>query len=230
MYEPVYRKQLFDGAMEVTVYGTSRNWSLAGDSAHEMEEKNPGIRDAIADVIDTHGIKRALSPRPTFNAQIVTSDDLTDQRLPRLFRGADADGVLLDRPGDAYLLASADCPTVALYSRHYGAVGLHCGRDCLVDRRAIDGIEPRQYESVFKHSFLGFEEGRAETFRAFIAAGIGPDSFQHLTTETMLDEGQVVPNPYCATNRKLIDYLSTRWPHCFSWTDMERPIVGNTLL
>lgn len=133
--QPVYKVDLFDGKVTVIVFGASRNWNYAGSSKEEMETKNPGITDAIMAAMQEHGIERAFVPKPAFNARVANAEDLKIELLPGFFRGVDADGVILTKPGDAYLLASADCLTTALFDGRTSAVAaLHCGRDALIDR------------------------------------------------------------------------------------------------
>lgn len=150
--QPVYKVDLFDGKVTVIVFGASRNWNYAGSSKEEMEAKNPGITDAIMAAMQEYGIERAFVPKPAFNAQVATEKDLKIELIPNFFRGADADGVIMTKPGDAYFLASADCLTTALFDGRTGAVAaLHCGRDALIDRKWINedkGELKREFSSV----------------------------------------------------------------------------------
>lgn len=226
MYKPVYSRQLFGGRVEITVYGACRDWNFAGDSVEEMETKNPGIVEAIAWVMGKHRIKRALVPKPAFNAKIAQARDLTVERLPGFWRGMDADGAVLDEPGDAYLLASADCLTTVLYSpaEHY-ALGLHCGRDALVDRKALLGVMERGFASVIDCAV--YSVGHIEQFKAFLAAGIGPSSFTHPTTVTLKEpDGAEVANPYRVVNQRLIDHLQLDWELMLP-PEYPRPIVAD---
>ena len=151
--KPVYIRDLFGGKVTVIVFGAPVNWNYAGTSREDMEAKNPGITAILEEVMRKYGIKRALVPKPAFNAKVVTDADLPNELLPNFFRGADADGVLLEKSGDAYFLASADCLAAAIFdSRTNSVVALHCGRDALMDRKRINEGEAvkREHESVIR--------------------------------------------------------------------------------
>jgi len=147
--KPVYEQKLFCGKATMIVFGAPFDWNYAGANREEMEAKNPGISLALEEVMHTYDIRRALVPKPAFNAKVATANDLKIELLPGFFRGMDADGVLLTEPGDAYFLASADCLTTALFDVRMNAVAaLHCGRDALIDRKFIDHMPKRDHTSV----------------------------------------------------------------------------------
>ncbi len=112
--QPVYRRELFNGRVSVAVYGATRNWNYAGENAEAVEAGNPGITPALRFLMGYNGVVRGLVPKPAFNALVVGPEALASERLPGFFRGADADGVMLETHGDAYLLASADCLTAGI--------------------------------------------------------------------------------------------------------------------
>lgn len=205
---PVYQRPLFNGRASLIVYGAPTNWRFAGKTSAEMDVNNPGVTALINGLMERHAVKRAFAPAPAFNAEVVTDKDLHEEILPGFFRGANADGVILTKPGDAYFLASADCLTTAVYDRFSGFVaGLHCGRDALIDRKRLrDGENARKcvqrkystvidagvfllmmmhlYSSSGKPRYdsllLPKKEGtNLDRFDAFLAAGIRPDSFAH---------------------------------------------------
>ncbi|MBI4713997.1 laccase domain-containing protein, partial [Candidatus Uhrbacteria bacterium] len=194
--------------------GTSRNWNYAGATLEEMEKKNPFITSAIAEVITEHAIRRALVPKPALKAYVVKAEDLTTELLPGFFRGADADGVLLEHSGDAYFLASADCPTTVIYdSSQHKVLGLHCGRDALIDRGLIEGSAARQHNSVIDAGLLKICEAPRK-LKVFIAAGIGPRAFDHPTTAFVLGpDGTMQVNPFAERNYRLIEYLRQRYDY-----------------
>lgn len=229
--KPVYVRKLFDGKVTLIVFGAPFNWNYAGTSREDMEAKNPGITAALEEVMREYGIKCALVPKPAFNAKVVTDADLPNELLPNFFRGADADGVILEKPGDAYLLASADCLATAIWDPRMGILAaLHCGRDALVDRNRLNKSEgaKRTDESVIGTAMkmldsamraklqgdgseapneMGWLTGSDEQnesqindhnlLRAFLAAGIRPEEFDHPT----------VDHAYAVPNKAMIDYL-----------------------
>ena len=209
--EPVYVRDLFGGKVTIIVFGAPFNWNYAGASREEMEAKNPGITAALEEVMRKYNIRRALVPKPAFNAKVVTDVDLPNELLPTFFRGADADGVILERSGDAYFLASADCVAVALFDPQTGiAAGLHCGRNAVIDRACLDsdGETRREHESVIHAAVqaldriafdLPEESLLTETFdiQAFLAAGIRPETFDHPTKDPK----------YGTANQRMVDHL-----------------------
>lgn len=217
--QPVYKQKLFDGAATIAVYGTSRNWNFAGASRAEMEAKNPGIADAISAVMGEMGVIRAFVPKPTFNARVVLRYHLEVEVLPFFYRGQDADGVLLTHSDDAYFLASADCLAAIVYDPCTNElVGLHCGRDALIDRNKINGGDPREFASVIdaginkilvsRASKLGSAFYDTSSLRVFLAAGIGPEVFIHPTTKMVMGaDGTLVGNAYADANARMIDFL-----------------------
>jgi len=225
---PVYVRDLFGGKATVIVFGAPFNWNYAGSSREEMEAKNPGISGVIEDVMREFEIKRAFVPKPAFNAKVVTESDLTVELLPGFFRGADADGVILTKPGDAYFLASADCLAATVYDDRTGFIAaLHCGRDALIDRAKINGdtARVREHESVIYAACKYFEDAiinhqvhdlhgwhdetgwdpelaPRERFEVFLAAGIRAETFDHPT----------VNHPYADVNTRMIAYLQKACP------------------
>lgn len=209
IYPPVYRRVLW-GAVEVTVYGTCRDWNFSGENHSEMEFRNPWISSAIAQVIAEHDIKRALAPKPAFNGQVVRAGDLKTAILAGFFRGADADGVLLEQSGEAFLVASADCPTVIVYEvgRHR-ALCMHCGLDALVDRGAIEGKRSRHFQSVIDAGTSMMPTVSSGREHAFIAAGIDWIMFDHQTSDLITGpDGDKIENTRAQENKRLIEYLA----------------------
>jgi len=211
--QPVYKRKVCRGGVEVSVYGAQRNWNFAGETKETIEAGNHGITKALAFVIDDCEVMDALVPKPAFNAKVVESKDLSDERLPSFFRGADADGVLLDTRRQAYFLASADCLTTVLYDvTPHRAIAMHCGRDALIDRGALSGKPARQFASVIDAGMQRIIEGgwsKSMLLGVYLAAGIGPATFTHPTTPTMFDgAGNSVPNTYREANATLISFLT----------------------
>lgn len=212
MVSSEFSRSICDRAVRVSAYGTSRNWSFAGEDAHEIESKNPGITEDLRRVLESHNVVRALSPKPVFSASVAVPDQLTSERLPNVFRGADADGVVLEKPGDAYLLTSADCLCTILRDPQRGTtIATHCGRDALIDRGFLEGKPPRERHSIIDAAMdvmvaRGWEQGNR--LDAFLTVGIGPVQFTHFTTPTVWNaQGKEEMNPHVKVNRSLISFL-----------------------
>ena len=215
MQRPVYKRRLFEGRVEVAVYGAGRNWNFAGETGEAIEAGNPGITFDLGFVMGDNRVTRALVPKPAFNAVLVAPDMLTSERLPRFFRGLDADGVVLTDHGDAYALASADCLAAVLFDPSTGCViAMHCGRNALVDRDALNGKLPRVFPSIVDAGICHMVNMGANLSRlqVFLAAGIGPDSFTHPTTAAIIGaDGSEKPNIYHSANETLIGFLERKY-------------------
>lgn len=222
--KPVYVRDLFDGKVTIIVFGAPFNWNYAGASREEMEAKNPGIAGALEEVMHEYGIKRALVPKPAFNARVVTDADLQNELLPNFFRGVDADGVILRTPGDAYFLASADCVATIIddpSTQHVAA--LHCGRDATIDRKLIDdgahakrkhgsvidaAMEKLQWLRIQHESLPVYgEPAKDRSLRAFLAAGIRPETFTHPTWKAPIFAGTGTAPPDSVRNMRMIEHL-----------------------
>lgn len=230
LHQAVYQRSLWDGAVDVIVYGATRDWRFAGITREEVEASNPGVTGDVLDILHTFGIRRALMPKPAFNARVVDAADLPTEVVPGVFRGTDADGVFIQRSGDAYLLGSADCLTAVVYDPYrQQLLGLHCGRDALVDRGRLKGGPARQHESVVNAGIQQLAihgNFRPWAWKVFLAAGIGPDSFTHPTTETVPDsDGNPVENKYCEVNRALMRRLEQFDASVGYREELERSVV-----
>jgi copper oxidase (laccase) domain-containing protein len=182
------------------------NWSLKGDTPEEAEANNPGILAKIAQLAEECGC-RIFAPVPTtFTAEICRKEDLADEWLRGvLYRGKYADGVALDKMGDAFGLASADCLTAVMRDPKSGlVVAAHAGRDSLVDRRVIRGGRARRHDSVI-HSmvtpFIAHPCATKTDLRAFLACGIGARNFGHEWNHPV----------HGRDNRRLVNNLVSRY-------------------
>ncbi|MBI5370278.1 laccase domain-containing protein [Candidatus Uhrbacteria bacterium] len=234
MKSPAYVKGLWHGDVLVAVFGTVRNWNFAGETPEAIEANNPGVSADIAEVMDQLEIHRALVPRPAFHAMVCEPSQLTVERLPRFFRGVDADGVLLTESGDAYILASADCLTTVVYDCYqHTLVALHCGRNALIDRERLAGKPPRQYASVIEAGLDALNRyARVDPSKllVFLAAGIGPETFVHPTTEMVPGpDGNPVPNKYAAANAQLIRHLTQKYAMHAGQLRDQPPIVTDSV-
>ncbi|MCX6714918.1 MAG: laccase domain-containing protein [Candidatus Uhrbacteria bacterium] len=221
-YQPVYERDLFGGKAKIIVFGAlDGDWNYAGVSVDEINAKNPVVVNRLLSIMDRYNIKRALVPKPSFNAKVVTDVDLPNELLPNFFRGADADGVILEQPGDAYFLASADCLATALFDPHTNMVAaLHCGRDAVIDRNRLDsrGAEHRENESVIDAAIKMLDrlscempdrpcDGQPIEMQVFLAAGIRPEKFEHNTWRHPLYANLGIAPPESVRNMGLIDHL-----------------------
>ena len=155
MQNPTCRSLLWDNRVEVLLFGKGTgDWRLQGGSPDEVEKNNPGILSRLKDIFDEFPRVQFYAPRPLeFNAEIVHPHDLNEPWGDRFWRGKEADGVILQRPRQAFLIASADCPTLIFRNYFTGMIiTSHAGRDCLFDRQKLfTGTPSRKKESVIQN-------------------------------------------------------------------------------
>jgi len=127
------------------------------------------------------GLKKLFWPRPANARQpsgrwcVVNFPLLEGQFVWR--SEASTDGVILDRPDQAVVFATSDCPTAILWSTKGGPVAvLHCGRE------ALHGADVGQVEHSVIHNTLsayGLDWGHSRHWRACITLGIAGRHFTH---------------------------------------------------
>jgi copper oxidase (laccase) domain-containing protein len=206
---PTASYRFFDGAVEVDCFGrSSGNWALKGYDRSESEANNPGIGRKIEALLKTHRIGRLYLPTPrTFNALLASSVDLTVPWYEgRIFRGAEAEGVLLDKVQDACGIASSDCPTIVARNGVTGlVVAAHAGRESLYDaNRLFNGAAPRRFASVvdaIMDALLGGNVQHTSSIQAHVVCGIGQSNFSHPYDES--EQGK--------RNEKMCAYLNDTW-------------------
>lgn len=207
--KPTDTRKLFRGAVEVHCFGTaSGNWALKGYGREGCEAYNPGIGEKIEGLLASHRIGRLYMPSPhRFNAELAGHEALQVSWKPgRIFRGVDAEGVVLDKIEDACGIASSDCPTIIV--RH-GLTGLvaaaHAGLKSLYDDAALFEDAPkRRYASVVDALVETLAPGGlqdAKHLEVYTVCGIGALSFRHPWDDPV----------YGDRNRKLCGHLVSEW-------------------
>lgn len=170
---------LFNGRIEIALFGKPNNWSLL--------DPTPESLALIGDAAQGNRIDTLLAPKPsTFNAKICLPEDLNTTfdtgNGVRIMRGVDADGVIVPE-GQAFYLASADCVTIVATDPKSGmTIAAHGGRDCLIDRKRVNGEGlSREHDSVVDAIVAQFKNAgiNAKHLKIFMTCGIGPKEFEH---------------------------------------------------
>lgn len=183
--EPTTRELLWNESVEVLCFGNPTNWAMSGMTPEENDDFNPGIVGRLRGLLDRHRISRLYLPSPKqFNAKLARSDELTVRWMDGLlFRGAYAEGVTLEKIGEAVAIASSDCPTlVARNGSSLLALAAHAGRESLYDHAALfDSAKPRRHESVVDAVMEALVPagGNVRDVQAFVACGISAALFLH---------------------------------------------------
>ncbi len=206
---PTTSHVLWDGAVAVDCFGrSSGNWALKGYERSESEAHNPGIGRKIEALLRTHRIGRLYMPSPhQFNAKLACPTEL---RVPwkdgQIFRGVDAEGVLLDKIEDACGIASSDCPTIVARNALTGlVVSAHAGRESLYDAdHLFRGFAPRRHTSVVDaivERLSGGDARMADSIQAYVTCGICQANFSHPYDGSALGE----------RNKKMCEHLKGAW-------------------
>jgi len=165
----------------VRLFGRPDNWNLG---QLRYKRGRAGLLQKIA-AIGQEGLKnveRILAPDARkFNARLVEAEALSEEifvnKRLSLFRGAQADGVVIPHHS-AFWISSGDCPTVVIFDQNQDRlIVAHAGRDCLIDRSIIsDNRRSRPHSSVIETLKDKVDPANTKTF---ITCGIGPNSYIH---------------------------------------------------
>ncbi len=194
-------KKKAERAPHVFLFGRPHDW--AG------EEKTLGLEGFLT----RKGITELYAPCPTTsNARIALKDEFTHRPRSIFTVGGEvkADGVVLDRTGQACIIKSADCPTIIAFTASYArrkCVVAHAGRDSLVDPHYTRGLgRSRSHKSVVDSIMAEFSTKDREELYVYSVLGIGAKHFSH----------PVDDDTYGRQNRELMEYIDGNYGvHCF---------------
>lgn len=191
MTSPSATYSLFNGRVEIALYGKPNNWSLLNPTPEAL------IR--IGEAAQGGQVSTLLAPKPSaFNAKVCLPEDLREVidtgNCVRILRGVDADGVIIPE-GQAFYLASADCVTIVATDPKSGlTIAAQGGRDCLIDRKRVNGDGPsREHESVVDAMVARFKEAgiNPKYLKVFLTCGIGPKEFEHNFFDPKYGQGNI---------------------------------------
>lgn len=216
---------LFGGRIEAHEFGRPHNWQLTGDESQDTIPR-------IALIAQEIGLKNIYAPRPSdFNGLVCTPDELgtpiqlgEGEDTPILWRGCDADGVVIPA-GAAFWLSSADCFTIIAHDPETGTTAAaHAGRDSVINRRRISDSSERQnrsFESVVDAIVARFSKEAVPRLKVFMTCGVGPESFGHPLAHPQAGE----------ENRRLVEDILANWgPTCLSGNPSEGKICLSELI
>lgn len=189
--------------IKVCLFGAPNDFGPQGDSAI--------ITETLKFYAEINGVKNIFAPScKKFNTKIVCENDLRHKIRLRgglvIHQGFFADGVILTTKGNAFFIASADCPTIVAIGKNI-AITAHAGLGCLIDKNKIYSNKPsRKHESVVDAIMEKFIKARENTdeMRVFITCGIKDVNYSYPITHPQ----------YGNRNKTLINYLLRKYAYC----------------
>ena len=218
MTAPTSKHDPFSGRVEIRLYGKPLNWSHADTNAATLER--------IADVAIEMKVHNLFAPKASaFNAKICLPEELNQAVYcggtpVKLKQGVEADGVVIP-VGEAFYLPSADCLTVVAIDPKSGmTIAAHAGRDCLMDRKRIngEGKSHPEHESVIDAIVAKFEAAdvNPKYLKVYMTCGIGPKQFIH----------DYHHDRYREANTKMVMDVIRKWgPQCLDGDMMKGKLV-----
>lgn len=194
------------------MWGKPTDWRTAPLECEGDQKKALEVIRLLEQITVTHKINRILSPNVSrFNSVFLSDGSQYPWKLTlngtacKLHRGLYGDGFEV-YPGDAGIIAPADCAVVVVTTPNGRVLILHAGRDSLVDRQKIvSGVESKQFESIIFaawHEMCRVSKENALQSKWFVLPSISPgDHFQHNWEDEV--RGDV--------NKLLVSYLIKRY-------------------
>ena len=201
----------------VLAFGKPHDWTFRPYSngtvpESELRKLPPALY--LPQIAVDYGLpKMWFAPIPTkSNAEICTESDAMKTRLELyselygssvlLWRGAYADGTVLNLRKATGVIAAAGCPIITMWGKSTHLGYAHAGRDCLIDREKIQNKKARKHESVVVSLVEAMLVANSvRDLHAEILFPIDPHDFLH-----PWDHSQ-----YGEFNKLMTEYIAKRW-------------------
>lgn len=183
---------IFGGQATVVAFGRQsnshpHNWSLANLEEPEATHLHTALGAY------TYDNQEIFAPRPTLaNGKIIGYEALNKEILlpngKKVFRGIDADGVILPI-GSSHALSSGDCATIVVHWQgddgNPHLIAAHAARDSLLDPEFFkDAGKPRTSLSVVENIIKEIPVVCLKTASAWVGMAIGAGThFSHPTSD-----------------------------------------------
>jgi hypothetical protein len=202
------------------------NWDFYATSRARADQKNPNIISRLHVLAQSFECTMGAPDSREYNARLARWSSLREEWLyDALVVGKKAAGLLLEAPSNAYAVAHNNFPVFVLYHKQTGAVlGIHAGRDALVDQLGLIRGSTRKYPSIVdKVVDKLYDRGvYADDLHAFILGATGAEYFPHRWSD---------PN-YGERNRVLAEFILDQWGEemlvgdpekgCIDWSRLVR--------
>lgn len=174
----------------VDALGKPTDWADILRNLHNAESY-----EQLAQHVHALGGNKIVCPKPVHKTTISSSKRLKIFSISKdqvaIYRGEDADGAIVE-PGEAYALASGDCPTVAIYDPTSSRVtAMHFNRENGVDN------------DILGRALLDYSPSDRKRMIATVSLGIGPSNFGHAWSHPQHGEN----------NRRRTIHLIERYGH-----------------
>ncbi len=212
MYEPTASWGTsggLDGAVAM-MWGCPTDWKTAELIEEGDQEKAPHVIGLLGGLAVRHRLRRILGPSVLkFNSEFLsdTAQYPWQLSLPstacKLHRGLYADGFEV-LPGEAGVIAPADCAIVVVTTPSGRVFMLHAGRDSLIDRKLIDtGQQSKKHESVIFAAWDQLDPEEAKESMWVVLPSVLPGGhFEHPADHKVHGE----------FNQKLVRHISHHYP------------------
>lgn len=204
MNDCLYQKVSFDifsGRATVYLFGQPYDWRIEGSNRKDFLMRIDGVAQDLY-------LRNIYAPRPTrFNPVVCASRDLQESITLRQSRaviwcGYNADGTMLEKKGDAFLMNTADCPTIITHDPENGLIIVaHAGRDSLIEGGEISNKQPRVHKTVICAIARCHGHEAMHRVRVWIVCGIQSKHFGHPWNHAQ----------YGAVNKAMIEDVIERW-------------------
>jgi copper oxidase (laccase) domain-containing protein len=179
----------------------------------------PDTFKSLKSAAKRYGIGRLYAPNPSkSNARIAEKEEFgapmpAKEHIP-FYSGVEADGVVLNKPGDGAVILSADCPTITVWNsienpKNRKVIVAHAGRDSLLDKSIFMGHSKSrmQYSSVVDAVLAQFEPAVHCRLSVHSSLGIAARKFLHPAND----------KEYAKQNSAMIEYVCDRFgAECFN--------------
>lgn len=196
------------------MWGRPTDWRTAPLEKEGDQGKAADVIELLGELAVEHDLQRILSPNVSrFDSRFLSNAFQGPSRLTlpgttcKLHRGLYGDGFEI-HPGDAGIIAPADCAVVVVTTPSGRVFMLHAGRDSLIDRQLmLGGKREKTHESII---FALWDElyrlDREDALGAkwFILPSVSAgEHFQHSWRD----------DDYGDTNERIVSYLVCRYNH-----------------
>ncbi len=196
---------------QAMMWGRPTNWSTASLTEEGSQEKAREVVGLLGDLATEYDLNRILSPTVSdFNSRFLNDAEQYPRQLTlpgtacKLHRGLRGDGFEI-HPGDAGIVAPADCAVVVVTTASGRVFMLHAGRDSLVDRQLLNGdVASKPDASIIFATWKQLNQKERQTSEWHILPSISAGAhFEHRFDHPKRGE----------SNEHLVAHLLKRYSH-----------------